>query len=307
MLKFFDADGFESGISNLTPEEIMIAREYVCSDFDFGEFEVAFAYFSGALIIRYYSEDAGYHFEAPIALSDSADIASAYCEITEYCKRQRIPEIIIGISPKERELMLRGAEHYNLGEDEDGSLVIEIVTECMLSDELPEYLSDDVYLGEFANAYADDYEKLIKNVNLNRYFGYNLTDDLPNGKGIDFIEFVRNEFQNNESMTFAATILSDLLENIFVGEGTLFDFDGRGNASVSFRVLPEYQRRGIGKKIFLGLAGIANSIGVHTLFGEVMKGNAPSLALLRRFADSEYEEEEKYGFVFKVESILKIN
>ena len=305
MLKFYNTDGFESGEPKLSPDELKLAREYVCSDFDFGEFEAAFAYYAGALIIRYYSEDAGYHFEAPIALSDSADISSAYCEISEYCKLQRIPEIIIGIPPEDRELMLRGAEHYNLGEDEDGSLMIEIVNECMLVDELPEYLSDDVYLGEFAASYADDYEKLIKNVNLNRYFGYNLTDDLPNGDGIDFINFVRNEFENNESMTFAATVLSDSLENLFVGEGTLFGFDGRGGASVSFRVLPEYQGQGIGKKIFLGLAGIAESIGVHTLFGEVMKGNAPSLALLRRFADSEYEEEEKYSFVFKSENILK--
>lgn len=304
MLKFFSADEFISANPVMSSEEAAVAREYTHPDFDFCDFEVKYAYFSGMLIMRYYSEDAGYHFEAPISISDSSDYAQAYREITEYCKMQRIPEIIIGIPKEHRELVYRGAKHYNEDEDEDGTLAVEILTECMIHDELPEYMSSDVYLGEFALSYASKYEELVKNVNLNRYFGYNLTDDLPNGNGIDFINFVRTEFENGESMTFAATILNNG-KNEFIGEGVLYGFDARGTASLSFRVLPEFHGCGYGKKIFLGLVGIAESIGVHNLHGEVMKENLPSLALVRQFASSETEADDKFKFIFDVKNILK--
>ncbi len=304
MLKFLSADEFIPGNPIMSSEEANAASKYLDSDFDFGDFDVKYAYCTGTLIMLYYSEDAGYHFEAPIPLLDFFDLERAYRAITEYCKLQRIPEVIIGIPKEYKNLALRGAKHYNEAEDEDGTLAFEIITECMMEENLPEYISGDVYLGEFAISYASKYEKLVKNVNLNRYFGYNLTDDLPNGKGIDFINFVRKEFENGESMTFAATVLNEDGENEFIGEGVIYGFDGRGTASFSLRVLPEYQRRGYGKKIFLGLLGIAQSLGVDTVFGDVMKENAPSLALVRRFAASEVETSDKFCFAFDVNGIM---
>lgn len=300
MLNFLSGENFICGNPVMSYEEIENVRSYVESDFDFGEFEVGYAYFAGALIIRYYSDEAGYHFEAPIPISSSSDFELAYLEITEYCKLQRIPEVIIGVPVEHKELVLRGALNYSISEDEDGTLVVEIYTECMIAEELPEYLSGDVYLGEFAASYADEYEKLVKNVNLNRYFGYNLTDDLPHGNGIDFINFVREEFENGEAMTFAATVF-DGGRNVFVGEGTLYGFDGRGRASLSFRVLPEYHRRGYGRKIFLGLVRIANELGVHTLSAEVINENIASLTLLEGFFGKGLLKDGKTEFVFSTE------
>lgn len=301
MIKFVSAEDFFSTYTVLSDAEKSVALEYVSEDCDFGDFDVGFAYACGALLIRYYSDDAGYHFEAPIPLSDECDFRAAYVEISEYCKMQSVPEVIVGVLPEHKDSALRGAKRYNCAEDEDGSLVIEILTECMMADDLPEILYDDVYLGEFALFYAPEYEKLVKNVNLNKYFGYNITDDIPDGTGLDFIKFVREEFERSESMTFAATAMDDNVNNCFIGEGTLYAFDGRGGASLSFRVLPEFHGRGFGRMIFMGLFGIAKQIGVDTLYAEVMKDNSASLHILSGYCAPESFDGEKYRFIFDVE------
>ena len=115
-----------------------------------------------------------------------------------------------------------------------------------------------------------------------------MLDDVPSGKGEDLIDFVRNEFENGRSMTFAATVLSPEGENVFVGEGALYAFDGRSAASVCFRVLPEYHRRGYGRSILKGLCEIAKGFGITRLIGEVMEENLPSNSLMRSVATESF-------------------
>ena len=300
-LKFVSADEFYRAFSELSLEEESACREFTDAESDFDDFEIAYSYAFGCIILRYYSEEAGYHFEAPIPLVDSADVGKAFVSITEYCVLESIEETVIGISPDELDLMLRGAERYSLAEDEDGSLAVRIITECMECEFLPEVLCEDLYLGEFAASYADKYEELLKNANLNCHFGYNILDDIPNGTGVDFIENARREFENSESMTFAATVFENG-ENVFVGEGVLYAFDGRGNACVSFRVLPEYHRRGIGSRIFMALLEAAKQIGLKKVIAEVKNENAPSLCLLSKYAKGT-KDAEKVTFEFSVSAL----
>lgn len=283
-LKFVDRSLFFKTFATLGDEEVECAREYIDADYDFGGFEVLCSYFAGCIVFRYYSEDVGYHFDAPIPLSERADEPAALRAISDYCLCEAIPEIVVGLIPELLNDMLRGAEHYSIGEDDDGTLAVKIITECMECEFLPEVIVDDVCLGEFADKYAPSYEKLLKDANLNCHFGYNILDDIPNGSGKDFIKNAREEFERSESMTFAATVFENG-ENVFVGEGVLYAFDGRGRASVSFRVLPEYHGRGIGRKIFRALMKIAAEIGLRRVIAEVKNENTPSLSLLSRFAD----------------------
>jgi len=297
-LKFVDNTEFYKTFSHIGDNEKEALSEFVESEYDFGNFEVKFSFFAGCIILRYYSDEAGYHFDAPFPISEDADEAAALKAITDYCVAEAIPETVVGIDPCVLELMLRGAEKYSLGEDEDGTLAVRIITECMECEYLPEILSDDVYLGEFADSYAAEYEKLLKNENLNCHFGYNILDDIPNGNGIDFIKNAKDEFERSESMTFAATIYEGG-ENVFVGEGALYAFDGRGNACLSFRVLPEYHGRGIGTKILKGLLGIAESLGLKKVIAEVKNENEPSLRLLSKFSSGK-KEIDKTVFEFKI-------
>lgn len=296
-LKFVEAERFYDLYNNLTEEEISFSREFIETDYDFGDFEVMYAYHKGCILLRYYSDDAGYHFDAPFPISDFADVPEAFAAISEYCKLEAVPETVVGVEPDWLDCMLRGAKRYSIREDDDGSFAVKIITECADAEFLPEILYDDVYLGEFADSYAKEYERLLKNANLNCHFGYNILDDMPNGTGMDFIKNARNEFENSESMTFAATVMEDG-NNVFVGEGALYAFDGRGGASVAFRVLPEFHGRGIGKKIFLGLMKISKCIGLERLTAEVKKQNEPSLRLLSKFGSGEICG-ETVRFVFK--------
>lgn len=295
-LKFADSESFYTTFSSLTEEETAATREMVLSGDEFDGFEVAYSYFDGCIIMRYYSDDAGYHFEAPMPIRDGADVEGAYVAISEYCVGEAIVETVVGIPPEELDYMLRGADRYSLAEDEDGTLAVRIITECMECEFMPETMYDDVYLGEFASSYAPKYEKMLKDANLNCHFGYNILDDIPNGTGMDFIENARAEFERSESITLAATV-DENGENVFVGEGVLYAFDGRGKACVSFRVLPEYHRRGIGRKIFSGLLGVAKQIGLKKVVAEVKKENLPSLNLLFGFAEGE-EKTDKIVFEF---------
>ncbi len=304
-IKFFDAEKFYTEYT-LTDDERDAAREFTgsfCGDEE--GIEVAFAYSHGALIFRYFSEEAGYYFSPPYSLCDSADISAAFIEISEYCRLEEIQEVIIDLLDEELDLALRGAEHYDIDSSDDGTHMIRIYTECMLCDELPEVLSDDVYLGEFAMAYSDDYEKLVKNENLNLHFGYSMCCDIPNGKGEDFIFAVREEFERGTAMTFAATRLNEEGNNVFVGEGCLYGFDGRGTAYISFRVLPQYQNRGIGSKIFEGLIEVGKQIGLLKINAEVKKANSPSVSLLSRYGVPCEKNFEQLKFTFSLASFAK--
>ena len=298
-LRFVSGEDFYKTYDCLTDKEKTEAQSFTDSDFDFGEYEVLFAYSSGCIVLRYYSENSGYHFDAPFAITENADMEKVFFDISEYCKLECIPEVVVGIEPEFKNAMLRGAKNYYETQDEDGTYAIQINTECMTAEYLPEVMIDDVYLGEFAYRYADEYEKLNKDENLNLHFGYNILDDVPNGDGKEFIDFVKAEFERGESMTFAATVLREG-ENIFVGEGCLYAFDGRGAASVSFRVLRKWQRRGIGRKIFRALMKMAKEIGLLSVTAEVKKENIPSVILLDTFNAEKSETDDKFTYIFDV-------
>ena len=300
-LKFVNADEFYTTFSSMGDEVAAATREMILSSDEFGDFDVAYSYAYGCIFMRYYSDEAGYHFEAPSPVTDDASVEAAYLAISEYCVSEAITETVVGIPSDEVDLMLRGAERYSSAEDEDGTSAVRIITECMECEFVPELLYEDVYLGEFASSYAEKYEKMLKDANLNCHFGYNVLDDIPNGTGKDFIANAREEFERAESVTLAATIVENG-ENAFVGEGVIYAFDGRGNACISFRVLPEYHRRGIGRKIFLGLLEIAKDMGLKRIVAEVKKENHPSLGLLSRFATG-VDKGDKIAFEFDLRAL----
>lgn len=254
----------------------------------------------GCLVFRNYSSDTGYYFQSPLPLSDNADVMAAFRDIAEYCKLEAIPECIVGIPEEDLDLALAGVKHKELFEEEGGTFFLKILTECMLAEELPELMYDDIYLGEFAVCYAEKYEKLVTDRHLNRFFGYNLTEDVKSGRGEDFILEARREFDSSEAMTFAVTVLSRDMENVFIGEGTIYAFDGRGGASVAFRILPEWQGKGYGKKTLKALLEIAENISLERVYAEAAFENIPSLALLRSTGAPEERLEGKSRFTFAI-------
>ena len=260
--------------------------------------EILAAITHGCLLFRNYSSETGYYFQSPLPLSQDCDVAAAFGDIAVYCKLEAIPECIVGIPKEDLDLALTAVKHKELYDEGEGTFFLKVLTECMLTEQLPEFMYEDVYLGEFALSYAKEYEKLVTDRHLNRFFGYNLTEDVKSGKGEDFIFEVRREFSASEAMTFAATVLSEKTENVFIGEGTLYAFDGRGGASLAFRILPEWQGRGYGRKVLMSLLEIAKSISLDRVYAEVMKENVASLGLFRSTDAPEQRLDGKSLFTF---------
>ena len=107
-------------------------------------------------------------------------------------------------------------------------------------------------------------------------------------------------------MCFAATVQGDGGENIFVGDGTLSRFDGRGKADAAFRVLPEHQGKHYGRMILEAIAEIAEGLGLKGLTLEVMTDNAPSLATLAPYGEptvrdsvAYYELKIPYNYIYR--------
>ena len=295
-IKFFNSEDFlaRSGI----PDELRYAAEEYIDSFSSSDTDVAFSYFSGTLIIRYYSDEGGYYFSPPYPLCEDADQASAFVKLSEYCTLESVREVIVDLLPEELPLALRGAEHYDAEELDDGTVALSIYTECMLCEELPEAFAGDVQLSALDDEFADEYEKLVRDVNLNKHFGYSYCDDMPDGNGSDFISMASADFDKGESMTFGAYILCEG-ERRLCGEGCIYGFDGRGGACVSFRVLPEYHRRGIGRSIFDGLRHIAALIGLSRIVADAALENLGSLALLSSYKSGE-SVGDKVRFIFNI-------
>jgi RimJ/RimL family protein N-acetyltransferase len=284
----------------LTDEESAAALEYTETDFSESGTQTAFAYSHGCIIIRYYEKKCGYYFSPPYPLSDTADPAEAFKAISLYCTLEGIPEVIVDVLEEELELVLRGALHYDTDKLSDGTYAVTVYNECMLLDELPEATAGEISLTELNRTYARDYEKLIKNANLNVHFGYSYCDDMPDGKGMDFVRMAKKDFERGESVTLGATALIGGKRRL-VGEGCIYGFDCRGTASVSFRVLPDYHRRGFGSSIFDGLRHISRVMGLRRIVCDVKRENSASVALLRRYKEPAEENESTLRFVFNLQ------
>ena len=174
---------------------------------------------------------------------------------------------------------------------------IEIFTECMLADALPEHMCGELYFGEFAPSYDEDYARLVLDPEVNKYFGYSACDDIPNGGGAEFREAALAQFASGESMTFALTVYREG-RNVFVGEAALYGFDGRGGAEIAFRLLPKWQGVGLGKTALLGCLEIAGKLGLKSVKARVMEQNVRSVGLLSSFAPSSCSERGVRVFEF---------
>lgn len=301
-INFLEPQKLAPIIDRLSDEEAEEARFYLSQLEEMKDTaeEILAAITHGCLLFRNYSSETGYYFQSPLPLSCDCDVAAAFRDIAVYCKLEAIPECIVGIPKEDLDLALTAVKYKELYDEGEGTFFLKVLTECMLTEQLPELMYEDIYLGEFALSYAGEYEKLVTDKHLNRFFGYNLTEDVKSGRGEDFILEVRREFDASEAMTFAVTLLSDNMENVFIGEASLYAFDGRGGASAAFRILPEWQGRGYGRKALMALLEVAKSISLERVYAEVMTENAASLVLLRSTYAAEQRLDGKSLFTFKL-------
>ena len=116
------------------------------------------------------------------------------------------------------------------------------------------------------------------------------------------------QFERGEAMNFAVTVLSRD-ENLLIGEATLYGFDGSRGASVAFRLLPEWQGKGYGKKTLMALIKTAYELGINKLFATVDIRNNRSVSLVSGVGKQKGTDSGSVNFeinVYKAYKRLKI-
>lgn len=315
-LKFVPRNDFYSEFA-LSDDERSKAASYITPDI-YGH-EIAHSYYEGCLLTRLFTDEIGYYFWPAVPLSRRARLGKAYEAISDYARLEAIKEVYVDLPRDHVSMVTKGKPYATVTKDEDDDFrddedeergepweryFVEIDTECTLAEYLPEVMVDDVYLSEFAIAYAADYERLVRNKEVNRYFGYSYLDDAEGASGTDFINMAREQFDRGEAMNFAATVLSGD-KNLLIGEGTLYGFDGKRGASFSLRLLPEWQGKGYGKKILAALISLANGLGLFKLYAEIDQRNIPSIRLVSTVGKLEKKKDSRVRFTVNVKRALK--
>ena len=252
------------------------------SSFDLtdGDSEIAVCLFAGCALVRVF--DMGrYFFLFPFEISDGADVKSATLAMREYAMREEIPFVVRDV-PTESLYVFFGFRHMDIdAEDEEcAAYRVRIKTECELMDEIPHIVGERVELRELLPEDVPLYARLCKDENVNKYWGYDYKEDVFSPGDEYFYENAASEF--SRGVAFSVAVCEG---GKFIGECTLYAFDGMGAAEFSVRLLPECHGRGFGSEAVGLLCDAARAVGLLRLRAKVSDRNAPSLAMLEGFAE----------------------
>lgn len=280
MLKFLSTDDFsekeiaDSLSSGEEKEEIL---EIIESFLPFTEegCSFGFAVACGCLLVRIF-DGAEYAFVYPIALSEECDERGAIREIASYAVREEIPLTFCDVDEVGEgviEDIFRFTESYGDGE----SLAVRVHTELSRLDNEPWVSDGEITLSPLTDADAEDYGRLCLDKDLNKYWGYDYSEDNPDADGEYFLKAARAGFAGGGSLSLAVRLRGE-----FIGEATLWGFDFKGGASLGFRLLPSYHGKGLGKKTLKLILALGDEIGLKEIRASVKAENIPSLRILER-------------------------
>jgi RimJ/RimL family protein N-acetyltransferase len=257
------------------------------------ELEVAFTVADFCLVARIF--DFGkYFFIYPVALSERADEEAALLKLNEYAMREEIERVFADVPKECVPLFLENFRHLDIDAEnpDQESFRVKIKTECELLDEIPSYNFDKISLGALLDSDVSIYAKLIRDEKTNEFWGYDYKEDFSELVSDSFfIENARMEFLRGAALTLAVR-----LDGEFIGEATLYAFDGKGDAEIAIRLLPEASGRGLGKLTFNALAEYARRIGLVSLSAFVDKRNAPSLKYCASLMEKREETPSRVKF-----------
>ncbi len=239
--------------------------------------ECDFALSHGTLVTRIFDDNAGYMLGFPTPVEEEHSVEDALGEITDYCMTQQISEVICDVPRDALGMLLRGVRHAEIhAMDTLGEcFLVEIKNELsMLTAEI-EFSWQGLSLTPPEQCYAENYGALVRDAEHNKYYGYEITDDKPNITAAEMVAEARRELESCCALTLFVSEAGD-----FIGEGVLYNFDGRGTAELSFRVSRDKCGRGYGRKILSALIEIARQIGLIILKARVHKENRDSLHLV---------------------------
>ena len=253
--------------------------------------EYAFSITSGCLLVRVF--DMGrYSFLFPYEISEDASISGAIGEMAAYAVKEELPFVVHDV-PRELVSEFSGFRHMKLDSEDFASETyrVTVETECDLVDEIPTESEGRVELSPLSDDDVSDYARLSKDKNVNKYWGYDYSEDVSDPEDAYFLCEARGEFLRGVSMPFAVRCGAE-----FCGEAIIYGFDGCGTAEIAVRLFPEFWGKGIASSAAKALVRVARSIGLVRLYAHVMKDNIRSIAFATSFMDKTDEEDGTVTF-----------
>ena len=253
---------------------------------------LAAAYGDDILYVRIYDTER-YLFPMPFMLSDDADLRAACMLLARYTVREMIPLIISDVPREDVDFISEIFPHIDAWcyEDDEDSFAIKVNSECDMLDSVPMLEHDGIILGEILDTDKELYARLCRDRELNKYWGYDVDVDNPEGVSDYYLDVVRREFNDGVALTLAVR------ENgTFVGEAVIYDFDYLGGASVAVRILPENHGRGLGGRALVALTRLAAKIGLARIRSEILNVNAASVTMAAKVMNKVGSDENKTYF-----------
>ncbi len=257
------------------------------------DYEIKYALSDFCLIARIF--DYGrYSFIYPLPLSERADEKAALLAVNEYAMREEIERIISDVPKESLPNFFDLFRHLDIDAmDRDGeSFRVKIKTECELLDEIPDFNFGKISLGAPTDSDAENYARLIRDEETNKYWGYDFREDFS--EKLDDSFFVENA--KMEFMRGAAITLAVKEDETFIGEVTYYAFDGMGGAEIAIRLLPEARGRHLGDASFEALVEFARNIGLTRLTAFVDKRNERSISYMSKNMKTSMDADTRVKF-----------
>ena len=276
------------------PEDILLEVVTPLVEEAEDSYSVAVCESCGCLLIRIF-EGGEYAFLFPFEISAEADLGGAVKSLAAYATYQEIGELtILDIPTEMREIIENiGFNHveYQVADCEGECFIAHVLTECALLDEVPVRKGKRLTLDELTDGDKEAYSAICKDLELNKYWGYDYREDAPGCDGIYFIEEARREFNTTSAVTLAVREGGTL-----VGDVVIYGFDYFGNAAAGVRIAREYQGQGYGKEASEIMFSLAKDMGLKCIRAVIMNKNIPSLSLYSKMMVKVNESEEKSYF-----------
>lgn len=284
-------------IPNADVEEISdIIASFCALSEEMCDTSVAISHYGECLLVRIF--DMGrYSFVYPIAVTDNADSSAAVNEIRLYAIKEEIPLVFSDV-PSECLGELISLFRYADASAEDAersSYRVSIKNECDLLEEIPNFEHGGLVFDAITENDAAEYAALCRDLEVNRFWGYDYRADVSNPADSYFFENATSEFYRGASVTLAIREREN-----FIGEATLYAFDFLGSAECGFRIAKEYQGRGFGRTTLDSLVKIARGLGVIELRATVMEQNLISVNLVSSVLEEYAREDGKIYYKSKI-------
>ena len=161
---------------------------------------------------------------------------------------------------------------------------------------LPEIKTERLLLAAVRDEDEEIYARLARDVERNRFWGYDWREDHPEGTPPDsyFLELAREDFRSKDEMSFGV-----YSEGRLVGEAVLHRFGYREEVELGVRLLPEAEGNGYAAEAMRGLAQYAFlKLGLERAEAKCFRENAKSEKMLRAAGFHPCGEDETYFYFY---------